>query len=46
VTLVSVVAGLRNDQLTRNALTLLRECRGQVLIRDPGLIYFGDLSAP
>jgi hypothetical protein len=41
---VSVAAGLRNDQLNRNALTLISEARGAVLVRDPGLIFFGDLA--
>jgi HK97 family phage major capsid protein len=42
---VNVVAGLRNDQFTRNALSLLAECRGATLVRDPGHVAYGDVTA-
>lgn len=41
---VSVVAGLRNDQFTRNAVSLLAEARGATLIRDPAHIRYGDAT--
>jgi len=42
---VTLITGLRDTQLTRNALTLLAECRGTTLVRDPGHVSFGNLTA-
>jgi hypothetical protein len=42
---VNLTMGLRNDQFTRNAVTLLAEARGETMIRNPNHIAFGDVTA-
>lgn len=42
---IGAVIGLSDDDLVRNLRTLLVECRGATLVRDPNLIYFGDATS-
>ncbi len=42
---VAVVAGLKNDDLTRNLMTLLCEARGEVLRYNVKHVAFGDAQA-
>lgn len=41
---VSVVAGLNNDDFTRNKITLLAEHRGSVLTLNPAHVLYGDAT--
>lgn len=41
---VNLVMGLRNDQFTRNAVTLLCEARGETMIRNPAHVAYGDVT--
>jgi HK97 family phage major capsid protein len=42
---VNVTAGLKADQFVRNSLTLLCEARGEVMVRNPNHIAYGNVTA-
>jgi HK97 family phage major capsid protein len=41
---VNVQIGLKNDDFTKNIRTILAECRGATLVRDPAHVAFGDTT--
>ncbi len=41
---ITLVSGLKDDQIVRNALTSLVECRGVTLVSNPAHVSFGNLD--
>ncbi len=42
---VNVQVGLKNDDFIKNQITLLCECRGATLPRDPAHVWYGNATA-